>query len=216
MQKYLQNNLSSQVYTVQRKCHPLSAVRDCLFDIFATTLHIWKTVSSIRKPRMYHAVVTETHMTWAVRPFIFRTHLNTHIKPHQHIIQFQLFGDDNSINRHDYILCAIVKLGNRATNFGTFRTILSDAPYVMQQPFLPVLGHDFYIILLWAVLIKNILVYIHLLFSCIIQKPSTSPPLIILFRWLMSYFLPFLLPKETFSTCPFVCSMCCLGDTRCG
>ena len=40
--------------------HPLSAVRDCLFNIFAATLHI-EGNSSIRKLRTRHAVVTGTH-----------------------------------------------------------------------------------------------------------------------------------------------------------
>ena len=40
--------------------HPLSAVRDCLFNIFAATLHIGGR-SSIRNPRTRHAVVTGTH-----------------------------------------------------------------------------------------------------------------------------------------------------------
>ena len=40
--------------------HPLSAVRDCLFNLFAATLHIGGR-SSIRKLRTRHAVVTETH-----------------------------------------------------------------------------------------------------------------------------------------------------------
>jgi len=41
--------------------HPLSAVRDCLFNIFAPTLHIGSR-SSIRKLRTRHAVVTGTHL----------------------------------------------------------------------------------------------------------------------------------------------------------
>jgi hypothetical protein len=40
---------------------PLSAVRDCLFNIFAATLHIWRR-SSIRNLRTRHAVVTGTHL----------------------------------------------------------------------------------------------------------------------------------------------------------
>ena len=40
--------------------HPLSAVRDCLFNLFATTLHIGGR-SSIRNQRTRHAVVTGTH-----------------------------------------------------------------------------------------------------------------------------------------------------------
>jgi hypothetical protein len=45
--------------------HLLSAVHDCLFNIFAATLHIWRlfppyleAVPSIRNLRMRHAVVT--------------------------------------------------------------------------------------------------------------------------------------------------------------
>ena len=40
--------------------HPLSAVRDCLFNLFAATLHIWGR-SSIRNLRTRHDVVTGTH-----------------------------------------------------------------------------------------------------------------------------------------------------------
>ena len=42
--------------------HPLSAVRDCLFNIFAATLHIGGR-SSIRNLRTRHAVVTGTHLS---------------------------------------------------------------------------------------------------------------------------------------------------------
>ena len=40
--------------------HPLSADRDCLFDLFAAALHIGGH-SSIRNLRTRHAVVTGTH-----------------------------------------------------------------------------------------------------------------------------------------------------------
>ena len=43
--------------------HPLLAVRDCLFNIFAATLHIGGH-SSIRNLRMRHAVETGTHLSW--------------------------------------------------------------------------------------------------------------------------------------------------------
>ena len=42
--------------------HPLSAVHDCLFNLFAATLHIGGR-SSICKLRTRHAVVTGTHYT---------------------------------------------------------------------------------------------------------------------------------------------------------
>ena len=44
--------------------HPLSAVHDCLFNLFAATLHIGG-LSSSRNLRTRHAVVTGTHYTWA-------------------------------------------------------------------------------------------------------------------------------------------------------
>jgi hypothetical protein len=46
--------------------HTLSAVRDCLFNIFATTLHTGG-LSSIRNPRTRHAVVTGTHLSKFIR-----------------------------------------------------------------------------------------------------------------------------------------------------
>ena len=42
--------------------HPLSAVCDCLFNIFTATLHIGGR-SSIRNLRTRHAVVTGTHLS---------------------------------------------------------------------------------------------------------------------------------------------------------
>jgi len=43
--------------------HPLSTVRDCLFNIFAATLHIGGR-SSIHNLRTPHALVTGTHLSW--------------------------------------------------------------------------------------------------------------------------------------------------------
>ena len=45
--------------------HPLSAVRDCLFSLFAAALHIGGR-SSIRNLRTRHAVVTGTHKHFRV------------------------------------------------------------------------------------------------------------------------------------------------------
>ena len=47
--------------------HPLSAVRDCLFNIFEAALHIGGR-SSIRNLRTRHAVVTGTHLSRLGRP----------------------------------------------------------------------------------------------------------------------------------------------------
>jgi hypothetical protein len=43
--------------------YALSAVRDCLFKLFAATLHIGGR-SSIRNLRTRHTVVTGTHLSW--------------------------------------------------------------------------------------------------------------------------------------------------------
>ena len=45
--------------------HHLSAVRDCLFNIFAATHHIGGHFS-IRNLRTPHAVVTRTHLSWKI------------------------------------------------------------------------------------------------------------------------------------------------------
>jgi len=50
--------------------HPLSAVHDCLFNLFAATLHKGGR-SSIRNLRTRHAVVTETHYT--AKTLLFKT-----------------------------------------------------------------------------------------------------------------------------------------------
>jgi hypothetical protein len=50
--------------------HTLSAVQDCLFNIFAATLHIGGR-SSIRNLRMRHAVVTRTHLSHGIYIYIY-------------------------------------------------------------------------------------------------------------------------------------------------
>ena len=52
--------LQGGVVSPKLEDHPLSAVHDCLFNLFAATLHIGGR-SSIRNLRTRHAVVTETH-----------------------------------------------------------------------------------------------------------------------------------------------------------
>jgi hypothetical protein len=54
--------LLALLLTPKLKDHPLSAVRDSLFDIFAATHHIGGR-SSIRNMRMRHAAVTGNHST---------------------------------------------------------------------------------------------------------------------------------------------------------
>ena len=46
--------------------HPLSAVRDCLLNLFAATLHIGGR-SSIRNTRTRHVVVTGTQLSHGIR-----------------------------------------------------------------------------------------------------------------------------------------------------
>jgi len=55
-------DLSAPRPTPKLDDHPLSAVRDCLFSIFATTIHIGGR-SSIRNLRTRHAVVTGTNLS---------------------------------------------------------------------------------------------------------------------------------------------------------
>jgi len=50
--------------TSKLEYHPLSPVRDCLFNIFAAAHHIGDR-SPIRNLRTHHAVVTGTHLSWA-------------------------------------------------------------------------------------------------------------------------------------------------------
>jgi hypothetical protein len=54
--------LSTPHTTPKPEDHPLSAVHDCLFNIFAATLHTGGR-SSIRNLRTSHAVVTGTHLS---------------------------------------------------------------------------------------------------------------------------------------------------------
>jgi len=44
--------------------HPLSAVCDCLFNIFTATIHIGGH-SSVGNQRMCYVVVTGTHLSWS-------------------------------------------------------------------------------------------------------------------------------------------------------
>jgi hypothetical protein len=55
--------------------HPFSAVRDCLFSLFAATLHIGDR-SYIRNIRTRHAVLTGTHLPFRTRHAVLTgTHL---------------------------------------------------------------------------------------------------------------------------------------------
>ena len=54
--------LLAPLTTPKLEGHPSSAVRDCVFNIFAATLHIGSR-SSIRNLRTRHAVVTGTHLS---------------------------------------------------------------------------------------------------------------------------------------------------------
>jgi hypothetical protein len=58
--------LSAPRPTPKLEDHPLSAFRNCIFNIFAATLHIGGR-SSIRNLRTRHTVVTETHLSWIVK-----------------------------------------------------------------------------------------------------------------------------------------------------
>jgi hypothetical protein len=73
--------LSAPRPTPNLKDRPLSAVRDCLFNIFVASLRIGDR-SSIRNPRTRHAVVTRTYVlivaeglsfvclfSWSYNPF---------------------------------------------------------------------------------------------------------------------------------------------------
>ena len=51
--------------TPKKEDDPLSAVRDCLYHIFAAILHIGGR-SSIRNTKTCYAVVTGTHLPWLV------------------------------------------------------------------------------------------------------------------------------------------------------
>jgi len=54
--------------------HPLSAVHDCLYLIFADILRIGGR-SSIRNPKTRHAVVTETHLPWLVHMYCIHSYI---------------------------------------------------------------------------------------------------------------------------------------------
>jgi hypothetical protein len=55
--------LSAPRPTPNLKDHPLSTVRDCLFNIFVATLRIGDR-SSNRNPWTCHAVVSRTYLSW--------------------------------------------------------------------------------------------------------------------------------------------------------
>jgi len=57
--------------------HRLSSVCDCLFNIFAVTLHIGGR-SSICNLRMRHAMVTRTHFSWEINSYSSKFSFNTH------------------------------------------------------------------------------------------------------------------------------------------
>jgi hypothetical protein len=60
MIRFYSEELLAPLPIPQLEDHPLSAVRDCLFNIFADTLHMGGRFS-IRNLMTRHAVVTGTH-----------------------------------------------------------------------------------------------------------------------------------------------------------
>jgi hypothetical protein len=62
--------------TPKLKDHPLSAVNNCLFNILAAFVHIWRPIS-IRNLRKRHAVVTGTHL-WRILKANFLSRMGSH------------------------------------------------------------------------------------------------------------------------------------------
>jgi len=60
--RFYGEELSAHRPTTKLEDHPLSAVRECLFNIFAANLHI-EGGSSIRNLRTRHATVTGTDLS---------------------------------------------------------------------------------------------------------------------------------------------------------
>jgi hypothetical protein len=63
MVRFYGEDLIASRLTLKLQEHLLSAVRDCLFNTFAATLHIGGR-SCIRSLRTCHAVLTVTHLSW--------------------------------------------------------------------------------------------------------------------------------------------------------
>ena len=62
MTRFCSEELLAPRPTLNLEDHPLSAIRDCLFNIFADTLHI-RGLSSIRNPRTRLGVVTGAQLS---------------------------------------------------------------------------------------------------------------------------------------------------------
>jgi len=74
---YYSEELLAPCPTPKLEDHPLSAVCDCLFNIFAVTLHIGGR-SSIFTLRTHRIVVTGTDLSWDVELY-FRKFLTAHL-----------------------------------------------------------------------------------------------------------------------------------------
>ena len=77
--------------------HPSSAVRDCLFNLFAATLHIGDR-SSIRNLRTRHAVVTGTHLTQTVI-----VHLHETYQCRMYSRELLMMGREDARNMHSFM-----------------------------------------------------------------------------------------------------------------
>jgi len=62
MMRFYVEELLAPRLTPKLENHPVSAVRDCLFNMFAATLHTGSCFS-IRNLRTRHVVVTGTHLS---------------------------------------------------------------------------------------------------------------------------------------------------------
>jgi hypothetical protein len=87
---FLRREVVSTLWDPKLEDHPLSAVRDCLFNILVATLHIAGR-SSIRNLRTRHVLVTGTHLS---RPALSTPFLNPDNERRRFLV------DDGSCLRH--------------------------------------------------------------------------------------------------------------------
>ena len=105
--------------------HPSSAVHDCLFNLFAATLHIAGR-SSIRNLRTHHAVVTGTHCTWDIRGCVMQfwppddEHMcSKHVEAWNKTYCETNFCASTWLNTEINILrCTVSKTSKKMCNFG--------------------------------------------------------------------------------------------------
>ena len=96
---FFHEELLTPPLTPKLEDYPLSAVRDCLFNLFAATLHIGGR-SSIRNLRARHAVLTGTHKHGKIYDILLKYHIVGYFR---YVDDILILYNNTTTNSHEVL-----------------------------------------------------------------------------------------------------------------